>query len=230
MTSAPPDAEPATGRGWALLPLLLGAVTFGLLLAAVAADGPWVARDERLLDWFAAHRTPGVTGVLSAITAVFGQRLLPILVTAGCLLWAWRGRSWRGPLLLAAAMVLSTALSQLLKALAGRPRPADEIMVVPGLETSAAFPSGHTIAAATLVLAGGYLWWLARPTRGVVLVVAFAAPAVIVLVGLTRLYLGYHFLTDVLAGIAVALVVLGILVLVSPPGRRRLPSPSPQSA
>jgi len=87
--------------------------------------------------------------------------------------------------------------------------------VIPGLETSFSFPSGHTAGAATLVLTLAYLSWsgprgwrrLTALTLGSVLIIA--------LVGGSRLYLGYHFVTDVLAGACLGLVTLGLVVATS---------------
>jgi len=112
-------------------------------------------------------------------------------------------------------MVLSTLVSTVLKAVIARPRPSDESMVVAGVERSFSFPSGHTIGAATLVLVGGYLVWHRHHSARVLAVWAAASVVVVVAVAGSRLYLGYHFLTDVLAGLALAVAVLGVVVTVS---------------
>ena len=87
-------------------------------------------------------------------------------------------------------------------------------MSVPGVETSASFPSGHTIGAATLVLVLAYLVARSRRTWRATVVWAVVSVVVIVVVAATRLYLGYHFVTDVLAGACLAIAVLGVVVCV----------------
>jgi membrane-associated phospholipid phosphatase len=102
-----------------------------------------------------------------------------------------------------------------LKAVIARPRPPDVSMVVAGVERSFSFPSGHTIGAATLVLVGGYLVWHRHRDARVLTVWVVASVLVVGTVALSRLYLGYHFLTDVLAGLCLAVAVLGVVVAVS---------------
>ena len=82
-------------------------------------------------------------------------------------------------------------------------------MFVPGAETTASFPSGHTIGTATFLLVAGYLVCSRNPS--VARIVAWGVATVVgtALVALSRLYLGYHFLTDVVAAVALAVVVLG---------------------
>lgn len=195
--------------------VVLGALGFVALLDAVRDRDDLWQLDEPLLEWLVAHRTPAVTSVLTVVTNLFGPFVLPLLVAVGCVVWARRSGTWWEPGLLAGAMVLATLTSTVLKALIARPRPPGESMVVAGVERSFSFPSGHTIGAATLVLVGGYLVWH-RHHRGRLLVGwALASVVVVGAVAGSRLYLGYHFLTDVLAGISLAVAVLGVVVVVS---------------
>ncbi|MFI2703480.1 phosphatase PAP2 family protein [Cellulosimicrobium composti] len=203
-------------RVWpGLVLVLVGAVGFVVLLDAVRdQDDLWLL-DDPLLAWMVAQRSPVATTVLTVVTTVSGPYVLPVLVALGCALWAWRSGTWWEPGMLAGAMVLSTLVSTVLKAVVARPRPPDASMVVAGVERSFSFPSGHTIGAATLVLVGGYLVWH-RHHDGRVLAVWVAVSVVVVgAVALSRLYLGYHFLTDVLAGMALAVAVLGVVVVVT---------------
>lgn len=200
-----------------------------LALVAVGALGfvgvlDWVVEQERLavidqplVEFLARHRTPGMTAAMTLVTSIFGPVVLPVLVGAGCLVW-WRvSGSWWRPAVLAGAMVGATLLGVVLKRVVGRDRPSDVWMAIPGYETSASFPSGHTIGVTTLVLVGSYLVWhgdrpgLRRPRWAVAAWCAGAA-IIVALVAFTRLYLGYHFLTDVLAGACVGVIALGVVV------------------
>ena len=58
----------------------------------------------------------------------------------------------RNPALLVGAMATSTVVAFVVKMIVHRPRPPESLQVIPGLETSFSFPSGHTAGAATLVL------------------------------------------------------------------------------
>ena len=152
--------------------------------------------------------------MLAAITFVSGPVVLPIVVGVGCLVWGRVRREWWRPLLLAGAMVASTLLGLTVKGLVDRPRPPSETMVVPGAEHTASFPSGHTLGTATLLLVTGYLVCSRRPTPGRIIAWGVATVVGTVLVALSRLYLGYHFLTDVVASVALAVVVLGVVSII----------------
>ncbi|OHB20357.1 MAG: hypothetical protein A2854_01215 [Parcubacteria group bacterium RIFCSPHIGHO2_01_FULL_56_18] len=108
-----------------------------------------------------------------------------------------------------------------LKLLFALPRPTDPISLI--TLDSFSFPSGHAAAAATLY---GFLLWMMLGTgktdrmRTIFAGVFFT---IIILVGLSRLYLGVHYLTDVLAGYVVgfAWVAIGIVLARSPYFRNR---------
>ncbi len=167
--------------------------------------------DEPLLEWFHSIRTPGVTAFLTGVTNTFGPVILPIaLIVAGLVWWRVTGAWWE-PMLVLGALALATVLGLILKNFYDRPRPLEDFQSVPGVEESFSFPSGHTIGAATLVLVTGYLAW--RGDRHARTLVGWAVGALLLtlLVGGSRLYLGYHFLTDVLGGVCVAVFTLGVV-------------------
>lgn len=203
----------------AILPgvlLTIGAAwAFVGILDAVTEQDDVSQWDQPLVDWFVSIRAPWLTEVFTAITALFSPVVLPIIVAVGCGIWVGVTKRLRAPLLLVGAMVVSTAVSVIVKLGVQRARPDPAVQVVPGFESSFSFPSGHTTGAATLVLVTGYLLWrtgggkrrLARWLAG--------SAVVIVLVAASRLYLGYHFLSDVLAGACLGLFTLGLVVTAS---------------
>ncbi|WP_456844545.1 phosphatase PAP2 family protein [Cellulomonas sp. P5_C6] len=203
---------------WALLPGLVlvvagVAVFLGVLDAVREKDDLWNL-DQPVLDWMVAHRSAGWTAVLATITFVSGPVVLPILVGVACLVWGLVRREWWRPVLLAAAMLGSSLLGLAVKGLVDRPRPPADTMLVPGAEHTASFPSGHTLGTATLLLVAGYLVCSRNPS--VWRIVAWGVAAVVgtALVALSRLYLGYHFLTDVVAAVGLAVAVLGVVSIV----------------
>jgi len=126
-------------------------------------------------------------------------------------MWAALRRHWIDAVALVVGQALAIVAVHVAKAAYGRPRPEDGLVEA----ALAAYPSGHSLYAVTLlacatVLARAGSSWAARSA-----VVALAVAAV-VLVGLTRIYLRVHFLTDVLGGIALGLAIwalVGILAL-----------------
>lgn len=193
----------------------LGVAAFvGVLDQFLERDDLYVL-DQPVLEGLARLRTPWLTTTFTWITNAFGPGILPIVVGVACLAWGLATRRWRSPGLLVAAMVFSTGLAMLVKAIVHRPRPPQELQVIPGLETSFSFPSGHTAGAATLILVLAYLLW--SDTRGRSQYVAWlgASAGITALVAVSRLYLGYHFVTDVMAGASLGVVALGLVVVAS---------------
>jgi undecaprenyl-diphosphatase len=201
-----------------VLLIVLGAVTLLVVHDAVSEGDDLAEADLPVLDWLVAARGPGLTTFLTVVSAVTGPSVLPAVVVAACVLWGLRTRSWWQPALLAGAMVLSTLVSVTIKSVVARPRPPLSTMTVPGSETTYSFPSGHTVGTATFLLTVGYLIWIRNPHVRSLVLWALSTCAGIALVAGSRLYLGYHFLTDVTAGFALAVAVLGVVVVVD---RRR---------
>jgi len=193
----------------------VGVFAFGAVLDQFLDRNDIYLLDQPALNWLVSIRTEWLTTVLTWITNAFGPVVLPIVVGVACAVWARATRRWRDPVLLVCAMVMSTAIAALVKMIVHRPRPAADLQVIPGLETSFSFPSGHTTGAATLVLVTAYLVW--RHHRGGRQFLAWmgASVIIVVLVGGSRLYLGYHFVTDVLAGASLGVVTLGLVVATS---------------
>ncbi|NKQ55634.1 phosphatase PAP2 family protein [Amycolatopsis sp. K13G38] len=112
----------------------------------------------------------------------------------------WRARTW-APLVLTAVTGLgAVVLATVVKNLTGRTRPDSWWQLLP--ETGFSFPSRHTTVATALLLIAAYL--LARHTRTHVAVLAWwpGACALAALVAASRVYLGVHWATDVLAAAA----------------------------
>lgn len=211
------DALPPLVRALApgVLISVAGVIAFaGVLDQFLERDDLYVV-DQPVLEFLADVRTPWLTTVLTWVTHAFGPVILPALIGLACVGWYVRTRHVRGPVLLAGAMALSTGIAVLVKLVVERPRPDESLQVVPGFETSFSFPSGHTTGAATLVMVVGYLAWRRRHGKRALAAWGGVTAVVILLVGGSRLYLGYHFVTDVIAGACLGLVTLGVVVAVS---------------
>ncbi|HEY8295457.1 MAG TPA: phosphatase PAP2 family protein, partial [Micrococcaceae bacterium] len=201
----------ATGAGL----LVVGVVLFLLVLAAVTSGGGLALLDQPSHDWLVAHRNPLLTGVLEAVTTVSSPTYLTVIGIGFALLWAWRSRQLWRPGLLMAAMVATVALSYLVKHQVIRHRPPTSQMLM-GPDDAFSFPSGHTMGAAVFLLVLSYLLLsrLSAPVRLAPWVVAAVVVVVGVLtVALSRLYLGYHWLTDVTASMTLSLWILGLVII-----------------
>lgn len=142
--------------------------------------------------------------VLSAVVAAWSWLFRPLLVTlyAALLSVVLLARRAPRPLLPALEVALACGLTHVLKGLIERPRPPEEFRLV--AEHTASLPSGHATAAVALAVVLTVRWGGRRA-----LVVAAWVNAVVVCA--TRLYLGVHWATDLLAGAAVAVVCVGAL-------------------
>ena len=179
-----------------LLALLAGLVLPWVVFVNVAED-VWesggFAGDRQLLEWLHAHATPGLDQLALALTAAgdpLPMGLLAALLAAGLLVWGTRPQAWFFGLSVGGAMLLNG----LVKAVFARPRPALWLSLKPAFYYS--FPSGHAMGAAALATALGFLLW---PHRGRWLVWVLGPPFALG-VGWSRVYLGVHYPSDVLAG------------------------------
>lgn len=182
------------GAGLALFALLLvGAI--GVYESVVSGTGI-AALDRRVLDWMVANRTPEGAAWASVFTHLGSTiPMVALGLTATTLIWLrWRRRTaWVLMLIAATGSVSFTIIS---KRAIGRSRPplAD---AVPPYETSFSFPSGHTLNSTVVAgMLANLLAWLARTHRTRILAI-LAAGLWTVSMGLTRVYLGHHWISDV---------------------------------
>ena len=163
-------------------------------------------------DWAVAARRGALTPAVRVLTDLGGTTGLTIgTVLVAALLLA--RRLPRRALVLAAAMAGSAGLTVALKLVFARPRPPAGLLVDEALSTYS-FPSGHSFNTAVFAgaLAGFVLFSPASGRRKAV--AASGAVAAATAVGLSRVYLAYHWFTDVLAGWALAAAWLCLVALV----------------
>jgi undecaprenyl-diphosphatase len=182
--------------GWAAFAL---AVSLFLAIAwNLAAPGRLAALDARVAEWLHAHGHPGLTVFLLAVTHLHSTVAM-ILWSAAFAAVLARLREWYWLRTLALAVGGATLLNLLLKQVFGRVRPHfDDPLLV--LQTYS-FPSGHTAAAVAFygVLAA-FLVSRFHDARQRAACVGGAIAAV-ALVAFSRLYLGAHYLSDVLGAV-----------------------------
>jgi undecaprenyl-diphosphatase len=194
----------------AVLTLATSAWSLALVTFSVVHHTGLARYDPRVLAFVTGHRAPWLTSLAKVLTWLGSSLVLwPVAIIAGLGLWRWR-RHWLPAVLPALALAGAWVGSLLIKGLVDRPRPpvADRLTVV----HSWSYPSQHAAQAlatwgmlALMLMAG-------RSARARVLLAAGAALIAFV-VGLTRLYLGAHWMTDVLGGWAIAGVWDGLLII-----------------
>jgi undecaprenyl-diphosphatase len=142
------------------------------------------------------HRAAALTTLLDVLTAP-GLSLFRYIVFLPVVVWLVRRRAWWTVAWLVTAVVLIGPLNTGLKYFFGRVRP--DFAEGGARLTSLSYPSGHASGIATAVTVALILAWPLLAVRARRLALA-AGAALVVLVGLTRMWLGVHFLSDVLGG------------------------------
>ncbi|WP_237720442.1 MULTISPECIES: phosphatase PAP2 family protein [Rhodococcus] len=173
------------------------AAVFAALAYQVRAGGWVTGADPAVLSWFTGHRSDWVTGPAIAVTDAGGPAgTIIAAVVIGAVL-SRRARSPIPALILIGTVGAAALASTVTKSVVGRARPPIVSQVL--LETDHSFPSGHaTGAMALFTMAAVMFGYALSPTRRALLL--SLAAAVTVVVSVTRLYLGEHWLTDVIGG------------------------------
>lgn len=178
-------------------------------LASEMREGDTERFDLAVRSWVHQFASPGVTRAMTAISLLGYEILIVVLVLALAvfLFLGWRhAAGW-----LAVSMAGALALDLALKYAFHRPRPQPFFGAAP---PSYSFPSGHALCSFCfyVVLAG----LIAARTRSLALRIAvgIAAAVLVIAIGLSRIYLGMHYPSDVVAGyLAAAVWVATLLVL-----------------
>jgi undecaprenyl-diphosphatase len=201
-------------RTWRPLAVRLLAAFLILLLVGAAAGqalklAPVTRLDQELLRQVSLERSGGLTMWARAISYLGSSALLLPLSLAIALLLL-RRRNWREALLIALVVLGVLALWELLKVIVDRPRPP-----LPHLTQveSGSFPSGH--AADALATYGVLAYTLSRLTRHWWFRSALwaIATALVLAIGWSRLYLGVHYLSDILGGYLLAIAWLSVVII-----------------
>ena len=180
---------------------------FGAVLEAVLDNAAVVRLDVATLDWMAAHTSPLGLRVFTVITHLGAVPVIPTIAVAGAwVLWQQRHRlvlvCWLS------AYFGGVLVNRLLKLLIHRSRPIRVVHVM-----TFSFPSGHTMAATIGYGMLAYVvatYWCPRWLKRRFLYLAAAVLALAV--GVSRIYLGVHFPTDVIGGWAAGTAWVAICV------------------
>jgi membrane-associated phospholipid phosphatase len=180
--------------------MLVGAVTFVALAINVRTNGPLTAWDVPVADALYVRATTGsdLARKAAIFAATFGKETAGIIMAVLGLYWLCR-RQWRPLSLLVFGVLGGNFWFEVLSRFIQRRRPVfpDPLDPLPG----PGFPSGHSIMALLLFSLIAYLI-MPRLPRVWQLVAAGAAVLIPLLVGFSRMFLGSHYLTDVLGGYA----------------------------
>ncbi|MCA1781210.1 MAG: phosphatase PAP2 family protein [Dermatophilaceae bacterium] len=178
--------------------------------AVVEAEG--LARlDEPVLDAMVGLRSPALDEWMARFTDLGGPVGMPLLAALAVLTVALWWRRWTPIVLMLAGAAGSLLITVTGKELTARSRPPMEL-AVPPLESSASFPSGHALNATVVVGLVAYLLLIRlASTRGQIVVGAVGGVFVLTM-GISRVYLGHHWLSDVIAAWLIGLGWLAVVI------------------
>jgi undecaprenyl-diphosphatase len=185
-------------RKW-IMAMLACLLVFGLLAAAYALDWGVDKIDRSFGAGLVGRATPVGRAFFGAVTILGNTNFVaPFSILIG-LVFIFK-KQWQRLIIFALAIIGSWQLNNLLKAIFLRPRPA--YPVAPHDMTSFSFPSGHAMIAVLMfgILAYLFMPLLKQETARKALLIG--AIVLTLLVGFSRLYLGVHYLSDVIAGLA----------------------------
>jgi undecaprenyl-diphosphatase len=201
-------------KGFLGLHLVAGIIIFAtmtLTLWEISEDirnhEPLTVADAQLSNWLHAHASPLLTGAMFVVTSLGSSPIASCIAAPFGIYFVWRRRFyWFAALL--SSIYGGMLLNRILKYVFQRPRPHfdDPLLSL----SSYSFPSGHTMTATVVfgVLAS-YLFTTTQDWRRRALIICVAG-FLILLVGFSRIYLGVHYLSDVLGAMAEGLAWLAL--------------------
>ncbi|MDQ3965469.1 MAG: phosphatase PAP2 family protein [Actinomycetota bacterium] len=172
---------------------------FGRLAGDIVSNDPLLSIDQMAATTLHELRTPALTAFFLVVTALGSIEAITLMSLVGAVIFgAWRRWLLFGTWVIAAGG--SVVLILLLKALFARPRPYFEQPLL--LEPYYSFPSGHAMEAVVLYGMLAYFAMLALRSWRARAAVVFGTSLLVLLIGFSRMYLGVHYLSDVVAGFA----------------------------
>jgi undecaprenyl-diphosphatase len=185
----------------------------GVLIAiagtlAFAELGEWVRKgatqqfDTAALQWIGRHHTPLLTQIATELTYL-GTGSVVLAIVAVAALFLWHTEHKHSARLLLAAVAGNILLNGMLKLSFSRPRP--DVFAWQTHAMSFSFPSGHAMSATVCYGTVAYLVMRLQKHRWSRVLTGTGAVILILLICATRLYLGVHYPSDVIAGMLIGL-------------------------
>lgn len=165
------------------------------ILIASLLKGQWIAHfDNSMISLVQGTERPWLTSLMKCFTFI-GSTPVVIIISILCLFLFFKFLHHRMELILFLVLIAGTAiLNQLLKIIFHRERPSLHRLIQ---ESGYSFPSGHSMEAFALYAAIAFLLWRHVPTKRGRTAVILISMIMILMIGISRIYLGVHFPSDV---------------------------------
>jgi len=192
---------------------ILGIIIFIVAFVGMSQKIGIGAFNQPVLNWMISHRDTQITKVMQIIATAASPTIVAgtVIVVAG--IWAATKRELCRPLLLVGTVGVAAITAVAIKIATANVRPPQISMIAP-LELDYSFPSGHVIGIATLVLIVGYL--ICSRGSNTRRIISWIVITIICIsaISASRLYLGYHWVTDVTASVGLALIILSLAIFI----------------
>lgn len=163
----------------------------------VFSQGYLTELDESGYRFIESFQSLEMTSIMIAIT-FFGSTLAVVVICLICIII-----KWKMGILVSLNVAFMAIVNQIIKFQVARARPSVLRLVV---EESYSFPSAHAMVSLTLFGMIAYLLW--NKSKGVSLLLI----GLVFLIGISRIYLGVHYVSDVIGGYLFALAYLGTII------------------
>jgi undecaprenyl-diphosphatase len=164
------------------------------------ASGGTLALDDAVLRWIGPRRTPGLDALMLEITSLGTASVVTMLVGVAAL-FLWLNKHKHSAILLFVSTFGGVILNNLLKLGFSRPRP--DIIAWGAKATFYSFPSGHAMSATVVYTTVAYLAARLQRTHAARAAIAVLAALIILVICISRVYLGVHYPSDVIAGVII---------------------------
>lgn len=181
---------------------------FVKLLTALFENTELVQIDTNIITFLTTIRTGALMRPMLFFTALGNWPTTVIVFFFFATLWIWQKR-WFRVWMFFLTIAGSEAIAMLMKVFIARPRPDPAGALL--LETTYSFPSGHALIVLSLYGFLAYVWMRDRRHIVVRAIIFFFAVLLIAGVGVSRIYLGVHWPSDVLGGYLLALIWLTVI-------------------
>ncbi len=193
---------------WSAALVAVGITGFITLLVIVASQGEVPGLDKPFHEWLISNQSDTLTSLMIGLAIGFGPVVLPIVALVVVAAWGFFSKHLWRPLLLVIGLLAGLIVVQVVTRLVGRERPPLEQMLF-GADMTPSFPSGHVAGAADFMLLIAYLVFSRREHPRIAALSFTIAGILIIVAGVSRIYLGYHWPSDALASVFLSLTVLG---------------------
>ena len=192
----------------------IGLIALFAILAILVANHVFDEFDAKLIHWIYELRGShsnhsGAFYWINRVTTELGYMFVLVPLCVGVLI-AFKGNL--ESLFFSVGTLVGWLANKGVKKIFMRPRPLEMYRMM--TETSSSFPSGHSMSAAACYFMGAYLIYRSNLSKKLKVTLTIITAAIPVIVGITRINLSVHFLTDVLGGLILGLGFVCIAIFV----------------